>query len=869
MNQLNLNNLGFSKSGQYTQTDFAVENNTLAAYLGDAVFTDNIATRWGAGTWRLMAGGYDTDGTTPLFVEYNTDSKEFGSFTWTLAGGFTQKVNKSYLKATSDDILVGGANEITSFRHKPTSWRIDRGMLFVACNVEDNSSGGYQATYMALAYSTDYGSTYRLCDTTNYSTFVSRSSDTITVSVTGTAFATGQAVKYTSTGTNIPELTSGTTYFVISQSATSFKLATSVANALAGTAITLSGDGSGTQTFTTPYIITPGSFINLTPSAGKATGQHWALTIQEVSSTRIDVMLADYHANSGSPGGTHHYVQFTGAAGSRTAGRLKQIHQVITSGVHAHIGYNKKLWYGDTSVNQSYRFSFDSGDASYEQSAVTVTQFEATASASQPVNAMTGTDGMDILAPDNHTGLVQVYDSARSRITPRMAIGVAGQSGGNESFMMSNTRGVVSSAYYAPYRATSSRSLPSPSKRAFVSEDGVAWAMLRYDADYADSSGVMPYVFYSAGVPYMFDSISNIFTVQPITFIDCTPTSSAKGGTNVLTGALTATALTDATVAECPLVGGKYTWPTGTAKAGQPISPQPLDRTSKVYYVTAATGSGDELNLDMGSTVASGSYVAKAYVMSAQDVKSSMTVKLTNTSDAAVTTWTADNTLAGFWREVNPFYSPAGTVTLRLKLGLAAGEKCFVQWVGVHSGKLPLDNHSYGTTTISDNTYQTAIPNTGTNGAGLAVSRFRLSGTVDSYFANQNSTGAIVLAEYREDANNHVQLTMTPDATVTNVSTFALVSTVGGTPTTIDSQTGWLNNRDEITFGVSRDNDNVGIFADLGNGILVADGATADVNASFVRAGSLPCTHLFSITDGTQGVFFGADLAAYFASNLP
>jgi microcystin-dependent protein len=85
-------------------------------------------------------------------------------------------------------------------------------------------------------------------------TFASRSSDTITA--TGMANSatneniTGNAVVYVSTGSVITGLTSSTTYYLIRQTATSFKLASSLANAVAGTAISLSSDGSGTQTFT-------------------------------------------------------------------------------------------------------------------------------------------------------------------------------------------------------------------------------------------------------------------------------------------------------------------------------------------------------------------------------------------------------------------------------------------------------------------------------------------------------------------------------------------------------------------------------------------------------------------------------------------
>ena len=89
---------------------------------------------------------------------------------------------------------------------------------------------------------------------TKVATFASRSSDTITVTglsnIANNEFQTGQAVTYSTSGSVITGLTNNTTYYVVKITNTSFKLATSLANAQAGTIITLSSDGTGTQTFT-------------------------------------------------------------------------------------------------------------------------------------------------------------------------------------------------------------------------------------------------------------------------------------------------------------------------------------------------------------------------------------------------------------------------------------------------------------------------------------------------------------------------------------------------------------------------------------------------------------------------------------------
>lgn len=85
-------------------------------------------------------------------------------------------------------------------------------------------------------------------------TFLSRSSDTITVlgadNHANNELQTGQAVLYTASSGAMTGLTHNTTYYLIRVAYNQFKLATSVANANAGTAISLSSDGTGVQTFT-------------------------------------------------------------------------------------------------------------------------------------------------------------------------------------------------------------------------------------------------------------------------------------------------------------------------------------------------------------------------------------------------------------------------------------------------------------------------------------------------------------------------------------------------------------------------------------------------------------------------------------------
>jgi hypothetical protein len=66
---------------------------------------------------------------------------------------------------------------------------------------------------------------------------------------------TGSKVKYAAGSAAVGGLTSGSTYFVIALNANSLKLATSLPNALAGTAFDLTSRGTGTQTLT-PVLVT-------------------------------------------------------------------------------------------------------------------------------------------------------------------------------------------------------------------------------------------------------------------------------------------------------------------------------------------------------------------------------------------------------------------------------------------------------------------------------------------------------------------------------------------------------------------------------------------------------------------------------------
>lgn len=83
-------------------------------------------------------------------------------------------------------------------------------------------------------------------------TAVSTSTERLTFDSDRAVFYTGQVVRVDSTGTTPSPLAESTDYYVISVNSTNIQLATSYANALAGTAINLTTTGSGTLMILVP-----------------------------------------------------------------------------------------------------------------------------------------------------------------------------------------------------------------------------------------------------------------------------------------------------------------------------------------------------------------------------------------------------------------------------------------------------------------------------------------------------------------------------------------------------------------------------------------------------------------------------------------
>lgn len=205
------------------------------------------------------------------FTNLNTDKFEISNIDTdtTLAANSDTKVpSQKAIKAYVD--ALGGLSALV-----PTGAILPYGAAtapsnFLLCDGSAVSRATYSTLFgiIGTSYGVGDGSTtfnvpnlkdrfplgYSASAPTKVLTFASRSSNTITVTGSDNhahnEIQTGQAVLYHTSSSVITGLSNDTTYYVIRVAYNQFTLASSVANAVAGTVISLSGDGSGTQTFT-------------------------------------------------------------------------------------------------------------------------------------------------------------------------------------------------------------------------------------------------------------------------------------------------------------------------------------------------------------------------------------------------------------------------------------------------------------------------------------------------------------------------------------------------------------------------------------------------------------------------------------------
>jgi len=117
-------------------------------------------------------------------------------------------------------------------------------------------------------------------------------------SATNHGLTTGTRVAYTASGAAYGGLTSATDYYVIRDTANTFRLATSYANAMAGTSITLTSAGSGSQSVT-PYNTSSGgvSITGVTLALSSASAARESLSQVETQMQKIASEIANVGAH--------------------------------------------------------------------------------------------------------------------------------------------------------------------------------------------------------------------------------------------------------------------------------------------------------------------------------------------------------------------------------------------------------------------------------------------------------------------------------------------------------------------------------------------------------------------------------------------
>ena len=180
---------------------------------GNLVAASNVSTT--NDTITITGHGYSTGD----IVTYDADGG-------TVLGGLTDSTAYHVIKVDANTIKLA-----TSASNASSNTQID----LTGTGNDAQIFSGYQA-----------GSSSTVA-TSNVST------DNNTLTISGHGFLTGDRLTYSAAGgTAITGLTDGTTYFAIRVDDNTIKLATSSANAVAGTQVTFTGAGNNSQTFSGP-----------------------------------------------------------------------------------------------------------------------------------------------------------------------------------------------------------------------------------------------------------------------------------------------------------------------------------------------------------------------------------------------------------------------------------------------------------------------------------------------------------------------------------------------------------------------------------------------------------------------------------------
>jgi hypothetical protein len=225
-------------------------------------------------------------------------------------GGTTKKTVgstiKSWLKTYFDTLyssIPAGTVIESANLTAPTGW--------LSCNGAAVSRTTYSTLYDAI--------------TASKGTVTITSANPGVVSLTAHGLSTGSCIELTTTGTLPTNLSANTNYYVIYVNANTFRLATSAANAIAGTAIDTSGGSpSGTHTLRhCPYGISGASNFLLPNRAAVVGVGAGSQTINTRAKTAVlglveeDQMQGHYHSIG--PGATNQLVGDVGTGGNVTS----------------------------------------------------------------------------------------------------------------------------------------------------------------------------------------------------------------------------------------------------------------------------------------------------------------------------------------------------------------------------------------------------------------------------------------------------------------------------------------------------------------------------------------------------------------------
>jgi hypothetical protein len=236
------------------------------------------------------------------------DKIEFPSYTYTFANGQYVRVIEDYSASkympssngisqvqkqdTSEPFQID-TNGFTDFTTNPTA--LDMVEVFSKSNLTPDSSVWYEMGW-SFKIETDkngnkvhggqnsfYTNVDSYTDTTFSISSISGGSSDI-LNIGSNSLTTGDAILYKDSSGGITGLTDNTVYYVIENTSTSVKLATSVANAILGTSITgLTGGGSGS------YLVGENSEFNTKSQIIGSGSQDCVVVIDQADAYSIDI----------------------------------------------------------------------------------------------------------------------------------------------------------------------------------------------------------------------------------------------------------------------------------------------------------------------------------------------------------------------------------------------------------------------------------------------------------------------------------------------------------------------------------------------------------------------------------------------------